>query len=336
MSPLITVLTAVRNGARYLEEAIASIRAQTITDWEHIVVDDASEDESASIVDRLARNDARLQLVRRTVAGGPYVAANDGLRVAGGRYVARIDADDAAVSNRLEVQLAFLREHPGLRACGGFHRPMSATGEIRPVIRRVPLRPGTLRWRLCVTVDPSHSSAFAERSAFEELGGYRPLPLAQDWRLWCELSRRGWLGIVPEVVTYRRVHDDRLSHQEGELQARYAEEVAQEHIRELSGQEWPIQDVRLLRLAAHGRPVRLMDELNILSRWAALSRSDATLTLAERRDIALWTRKAKLRLGRRWCESIRAIGPIVRIGLAGGDKLRTRVAALRGRHDAER
>ena len=322
-TPLITVITAVRNGARFLQETIDSIRAQTTPDWEYVIVDDASEDESVAIVERAAREDPRFRLLKRASVGGPYVAANDGLREARGRYVARIDADDLATPNRFEVQLSFLRDHPKLRACGGLDRPMNETGELVPIILQVPLRPGTLRWRLCVTTDLVHSSAFVERSALEELGGYRPLPLAQDWRLWCELSRRGWLGVVPEVVVHRRAHRGQVSAREGVLQTDLALEVAQEHLQALSGLRWPMEDVRLLRLAVHGLGVGLRRGLRVIDRWADLWKADGSLAPDERRDLEAWTRWIKRRYIRRRGEELPVVGSVVRRGLDLRTKLRS-------------
>lgn len=312
--PLISVVTAVHNGARFIGEAIASVRAQSISDWEYIIVDDASADETVEIVAAMSEEDPRLRLIRRNEIGGPYIAANDGLGVCTGRYIARIDADDLAPVDRFERQLAFLADNPELRACGGFYRTITQTGDAAPYIRRFPTSPGAVRWRLCLALDLPHSSAFVERAAFVELGGYRPLALAQDWRLWCELSRRCWLGIVPEVVAFRRVHSERLTDTSASMQARFASEVAQEHINALSGEMWTLDDVDLLRRAAHGQPEPLRDCIAVLDRWASLWDRDGRLTAAERELLRRWTRMTKLRDARVWGERQPVLGPIVRVG----------------------
>lgn len=329
--PLVTVLTAVRNGARFLPEAIASIRAQSVADWEHVIVDDASDDDSVKIVERAAAEDDRVRLVRRETRGGPYVAANDGLSEARGRYIARIDADDVATPDRLESQHRFLTENTHLRACGGFHRGITTAGEQFPAVRRIPIAPGVLRWRLCMAADAAHSSAFVERAAFEEIGWYAPLPLAQDWRMWCELSRRKWLGIVPEVVVYRRIHDERLTEQDPERQGRFAIDVAQEHIRALSGQQWRTEDVATLRSVAHRRTTPLRDGARVLEQWAALWRADGDLSWDERRELTAWTRGLKRAHIRRWGESLPVTGSLVRFGASAGRSLnRLRAAAYAG------
>lgn len=329
-APLVTVLTAVRDGVRFLPETIASIRAQTIPDWEHVIVDDASTDDTVALVERAASEDARVRLVKRTEPGGPYVAANDGLALARGRYIARIDSDDLAPPNRLEVQLGFLAERPHLRACGGFQRRMGQTGELFPDVWHVPELPGVLRWRLCFGADPPHSSAFVERGAFDEIGGYAPLPLAQDWRLWSQLSLRRWLGIVPDVVVFRRVHGDRLTEREASRQDEFGNDVAVEHLEALSGERWALEDIRLLRGVVRREAVPLRVGLHVLDRWVALWRADDTLTTAERKDLSSWTGRLRRYHVRRWAEGLPVAGRVVRFGgNATGALRRTGASALR-------
>src|SRR5438876_4123011 len=116
-APRVSVVTAVRNGGRFLAETIASIRAQTFTDWEYIIVDDASDDDTRAVVEEQMRVDSRLRLLRREHSGGPYVAANDGVRAALGEYIIRIDGDDLSPPYRIAHQLSYLKAHGRYRAC---------------------------------------------------------------------------------------------------------------------------------------------------------------------------------------------------------------------------
>jgi len=79
------MLTAVHNGAAHLAETIANTQAQSFTDWEYVVVDDASTDQTTQVVERFMASDSRIRLVRRTFRAGPYVAANDGLKESRGQ-----------------------------------------------------------------------------------------------------------------------------------------------------------------------------------------------------------------------------------------------------------
>src|SRR5262245_52412910 len=107
----------VRDAAEWLAEAIASIRAQTFTDWELIAVDDGSRDATPAILAELRPPDARIHVLATSAADRGLVAAlNCGLRVARGELVARMDADDIARPERLAAQIALLASDPSLTA----------------------------------------------------------------------------------------------------------------------------------------------------------------------------------------------------------------------------
>jgi glycosyltransferase involved in cell wall biosynthesis len=244
---LITVLTTFRNASRFLEETVASIQAQTIEDWEYILVDDASTDGSGEIARRLADRDDRLRVIHSPVAGGPYAAANLGLAHAAGRYVARTDADDVSLPQRFDRQVLFLRENPGLRACGAFVRVIG-DGAIAPIgADGLPRSQRTLKWRLCVRPVLAHSTAFIERDALREIGGYQELPTSQDYRMWCHLARREWLGVVPEVLVHWRAHEGQLTHTSSTLQEHLRREVLRDHLLALTDECWEDRELDLLR-----------------------------------------------------------------------------------------
>ncbi|HMG36646.1 MAG TPA: glycosyltransferase family A protein, partial [Blastocatellia bacterium] len=214
-TPHVTVLTAVRNGSRYLPETIASIRAQTFRDWEYIIVDDASEDDTCRVVEAASRDDSRIRLIRRSKSEGPFAAANEGLSQARGRFVVRTDADDISPPHRIDRQLRFLNAERRFRACISPWQSFDERGLIAGSVNRIPSGADSLRWYLLLRTFSSHSSLCIERAALQEIGGYFELPVAQDYRLVCDLSRRGWLGVVPEVLSYVRRHENRISGRNG-------------------------------------------------------------------------------------------------------------------------
>lgn len=285
-----TVLTAVRNGARFLTETIESIRRQTHPDWEYVIVDDASEDESPQIVERFMQIEPRIRLIRRAERGGPYAAANEGLSHARGRFVARLDADDVALPLRLEHQVAYL-ERTGLRACASLWLRRTPDDRLEQTILEANWGIRSLKWRLAIRPQFVHSTACFERSALEEVGGYRELPLSQDLRMWCDFARNNWLGVVPEVLGHFR-RPGGLTSISAELQERLAIEILKDHLDALSPDPWSPEEIRSLRPGWSGTPIGF--RVGALNRWSALWRSDRALERSERRELA------RLERGVRW------------------------------------
>src|SRR5688572_9571182 len=110
-TPRVSVITPAYNAARFLRDTIASVRSQTTSDWELIIVDDGSTDETVAIVERYALEDPRIRLLRQANAG-PSAARNHGMRAARGPFFAFLDSDDQWLPQFLEHQLAVFAEYP--------------------------------------------------------------------------------------------------------------------------------------------------------------------------------------------------------------------------------
>ena len=110
MKPIVTVLMTVYNGKNYLNEAIESVLCQTLTNYEFLIVDDASTDNSIEIIN--SYNDSRIKLLINKKNIGQTVSLNKGLAIAQGKYIARFDQDDVCLPKRLEEQVAFFKKNP--------------------------------------------------------------------------------------------------------------------------------------------------------------------------------------------------------------------------------
>ncbi len=110
--PKISVVTSVYNGEKYIKEAIESILAQTFEDFEWIVIDDASTDQTAEILHRYAEKDARIKIFKNETNKKLAASLNKGVALAAGEYIVRMDADDICLENRLEKQYDFMRQNP--------------------------------------------------------------------------------------------------------------------------------------------------------------------------------------------------------------------------------
>jgi hypothetical protein len=149
--------------------------------------------------------------------------------------------------------------------------------------------------------------------------------------LWCQLSRRDWLGIVPQVVAVRRLHTGQITEVDAPEQTRLGLEVAQEHIESLTGQTWSLDELRALRDAIHGRDVGLGTSLRVLRRWREAWRRDPSLTSAERSTLGRWTLHVATTQLQRWGTELPVAGRVVGASIEAGSAVnRLRVAVRDG------
>jgi glycosyltransferase involved in cell wall biosynthesis len=199
---------AVRDGARYLDEALRSIIGQSFADWEFIVVDDGSTDDSAAILERYQRADARIRVVTQP-ALGLAASLNRGLGMARGTYVARMDADDVSRPDRLAVQVALMDARPELGLCGTW---IETFGTGPSSVRQYPVDDASIRsWMLFESV-LAHPSVMLRRDLFERHGlAYDGTMFpADDYDLWVRASRYMTLANVPQALLRYRLHPQQV------------------------------------------------------------------------------------------------------------------------------
>jgi glycosyltransferase involved in cell wall biosynthesis len=209
-APLVSVVMTVRDGERFLDEALLSIRGQTMQRLELIVIDDGSTDATADILERHAADDRRVRPHRRP-ARGFAASLNEGCLLARGEYVARMDADDIAYPDRLQRQLEFLRAHPRIAVLGGGYVRISPTGE--PVGQGgVPTTHEAIAEALQRVSCIVHPSVMMRTDAVRAIGGYRPALLhTEDYDLWLRMSERHEIANLAEPVLYYRLHPGQMS-----------------------------------------------------------------------------------------------------------------------------
>lgn len=108
---LVSIITPVYNAERFVEETIKSVQVQTYTNWEMILVDDLSEDNSEDTIKKIQKNDNRIKYIKLKENSGAAIARNTAIANAKGRYIAFLDSDDLWKSNKLEKQINFMKEH---------------------------------------------------------------------------------------------------------------------------------------------------------------------------------------------------------------------------------
>ena len=127
--PIISVVMPVYNAESYLEEAIESVVSQTFKDFEFIIIDDGSSDNSLEIIKKFSKNDNRIFYISRENKGIIH-SLNEGLNKSSGLYIARMDADDVSYPKRLEIQYNFMVENK-LDICGGDYISIGQDGLIK-------------------------------------------------------------------------------------------------------------------------------------------------------------------------------------------------------------
>lgn len=212
MTPKVTVLLAVHNGEPYVREAVRSVLEQTFTNFELLVVDDASTDDTIGIVDGFA--DERIRILRSDRNVGQVPSLNRGLAEARGEYIARLDADDACLPARLERQVEVLDADPRVGLVGTWMEAVDDRGRLLGRLQKtledyVDFLFHTLIMRVYV----SHPSAMYRRAPVLRLGCYdEATGPAEDKDLWRKLAlERFEARIVPEPLVRYRLHDLQLS-----------------------------------------------------------------------------------------------------------------------------
>ena len=293
--PKVSVLTAVYNGERWLAEAAASVRRQSLQDFEFVIVDDGSTDRTPQIVSELAAQDRRIRSLRHPENRGPSAARNLGLESADSVYIATLDADDLMAPRRLELQAAFLDGHPQVGVAGCQLLEMDSSGAAQRMLRS-PTNARLASWCLLFQTPVLNSGAMFRRSVLRQTGGYAEAaePI-EDYDLMARVLKLTDFVALPECLgTYRR-HGDQLTarlRRDGES-ARLAV-LVHTLLRERLGRAVTLADAAKLYAGARG--ASLADEASIdrviellgllLAREQALVCADAGELLTIERDCA--------------------------------------------------
>ena len=218
LSPLVSVVMAAKNYARFLPQAVESVFAQTVADWELLVIDDGSTDHTPKAV-RPFLADKRVRYVRSDKLGQPR-AKNLGVRLSRGEFVAFLDADDAWLPTKLERQLAAFRANPAAGVAYCRRTLMDEAGNLLPPKGEPPFPSGRVRAEMFTRNFVCFSSAVVRREVFSRVGAFDPeWDLAIDYDLWLRVAGHVGFAFVDEpLVLYRTGH--------GNLSKKLADRVA--------------------------------------------------------------------------------------------------------------
>ena len=204
---MISVVTSVYNCEEYIGQTIDSVINQTINDWEYILIDDNSSDRSFDIIENIAKKDSRIKVIKNTENKGQCVNLNFGIKMAKGKYIARLDHDDICHPKRFEKQLEYMENNPEVALVGSwiniwkngkiefrkfYNYPVKTTGEARLIAISNNFMP--------------HSSFFIRKSVMmdNDIWYDESIVYAEDYALLARLVAVGKVCLINEpLVTYR-------------------------------------------------------------------------------------------------------------------------------------
>jgi len=204
--PEVTLVMTVFNGERFLPAALESIMAQSMRDFAIIVVNDGSTDRTAEILEEYAARSGRMQIVHQRNTG-IVDAANRACALAKTPYIARMDADDISLPDRLERQLSYLQRYREVALLGGAAEFINESGDVLFTVD-VPTRHDEIKTILPERNVFVHSAVVVRRDAILAVGGYRRAfsDTAGDYDLWLRIVERYEAANLPEVIVRYRVH----------------------------------------------------------------------------------------------------------------------------------
>lgn len=201
----------VYNGQSYLSSAIESILSQTFKDFEFIIVDDGSTDETTKIVTQFKERDNRIKFIHQEHEG-IVAALNKGISSSVGEFIARMDSDDICLPERLELQRDFFEANPEIGVLGTDYYILQTDKSYFHEKKKKPSSNLEIYWALCFSNPIAHPSVMVRRRVFDMTDGYRTnFQFAEDYDLWMRLVDKERFFIIPKCLVMLRKHDKNVT-----------------------------------------------------------------------------------------------------------------------------
>lgn len=264
--PKVSVLMPVYNAADFVAEAAQSILGQTFADFEFVVIDDGSTDTSSAIIESYAKRDPRIRFLRNGRNLGIVSTLNRGLAVAAGEYVARMDADDISLPQRLGRQVAFLEKRRGISILGTF---FCRLGDDRVV--KLPESHDEIKGSLFFGTTLCHPTVMMRKEDLRRRGlFYRSVyPHVEDRDLWIRAAKYLRLANLPEALLWRRSHQDQIEKRLADVQQKVKFRLVADLVKRL-GIVVTAQQLVVHDLVARGHRFRSDTEREKVYSWLRL------------------------------------------------------------------
>lgn len=221
---------AVYNGSRYAHKAIESILKQSFSNFELVIINDCSTDETDSIIRSFS--DPRIRVLTNSNNLGLPNTLNRGLEESRYEYIARMDADDISHPKRLEKQIEFLDAHPGTGICGSW---IQTFGDGKEEVIRYPADSASIKSSLLFSSPIAHASIVARRDVIlrNKLAYSNNYPCAEDYELWVRFSKVTEFYNIPEMLYYYRLHPGQETQKNAGIKTISTEKIRLNQIRDL-------------------------------------------------------------------------------------------------------
>lgn len=207
--PLVSVIMPVYNGMPFLKQATKSILEQTYKNFEFIIIDDSSTDNTFQYLNRL--KDKRIKLIKNKKNLGLAASLNIGLKIAKGNYIARMDADDVSLPNRFEEQIKFMTQNPSIDLCGTWVDLIDEKG-MKIGEKKYPIKSDQVKNAITWYTAVVHPTYMAKNSFFKKLGGYRlNFDFAEDYDLLARAKNNFKIANIPQKLLLWRLQNKRRS-----------------------------------------------------------------------------------------------------------------------------
>ena len=227
VAPLVTVLMPVFNGEEFLKEAIESILTQTYINFEFLIINDGSTDDSERII--RSYKDSRIKYIKNEINLRLIETLNKGIQLANGKYIARMDADDVCDSRRLELQVEFLEKNLEYGLVGA--RGVSIGGLVE-IKYHYPSEHNSIQFALSL-YNPFLHSCITYRKELLEVNKFEynsRYPHCEDYELWLRMIKYTKFYNLPEFLIKIRVHDNQVTKQNIDLQINYTNELRSNYL----------------------------------------------------------------------------------------------------------
>lgn len=224
--PLISVVLPIYNGEKFLLETLESISSQTFPDWELIAINDGSNDGSQKILDEYASIESRMLIVSRENRG-LVETLNEGIKLAKGEWIARMDADDICLPDRFSRQLSWLQDNKAVICGGGIKRIGEGSGGNSwefPTSTE-----GIYAWLMFRSAF-AHPTVFIKREIAAKMPYSKEFTYSEDYELWTRMAlNKESMTNLPENVLLYRIHEQQVSQKKRDIQTDVRVEITRQY-----------------------------------------------------------------------------------------------------------